>query len=464
MRYIGMEIDFKKYYVPRDKQLQAHRNTAKYRLFGGAVGGGKSVWGCMEIIKHAILYKGTRNLILRETRTVLEQTTLLTFQKMMPLELVANFNRTKLEYTLINGSIIKFLGVDISRDPLLENLKGQEIGAFFIDEASQVPEDVYTVLRTRLRATLSKEARHWHSVNNNNEKEPRYIGMLTSNPEDCWLYYRFILATSEDEAYIESLTLDNYNEDDEYYKELLSTFKDYPELLKRYLEGDWSVVEKPNQLFSTTILQGLKENRIPLLNISGIGCDVARYGNDKTVITIIKNGVIYPQIELSKSSTKDVERAILDAVQTHQIANIAIDSVGLGAGVTDSLKEYPLLNITDFVAGSKIPSEAERLLPNEGFKCSKLKDFAYYLLHLSLKRRWIASQSEGVITQTLNRQLGAITYSVKGDKHLSVITSDELKKPKNLGFSPDHLVSLYLANYASLLTLNNSAYVLPSVS
>ena len=58
-----MNVDFSIYYNPKPKQIEAHKCRAKYLLFGGAMGGGKSWFLCAEAIKQAMKYNGNRLVI-----------------------------------------------------------------------------------------------------------------------------------------------------------------------------------------------------------------------------------------------------------------------------------------------------------------------------------------------------------------------------------------------------------------
>ena len=74
-----MRIDFSLYYQPKPKQVIAHKCRAKYMLFGGALGGGKSYFLCAEAIKNAMKFKGNRLVLVRKELSVLRRTTLVTF-------------------------------------------------------------------------------------------------------------------------------------------------------------------------------------------------------------------------------------------------------------------------------------------------------------------------------------------------------------------------------------------------
>ncbi len=68
-----MDINFSHYYIPKAKQIEAHKCAAKYLLFGGSMGGGKSWFLCAEAIKQAMKYNGNRLVIVRKELSVLRK-------------------------------------------------------------------------------------------------------------------------------------------------------------------------------------------------------------------------------------------------------------------------------------------------------------------------------------------------------------------------------------------------------
>lgn len=71
-----------------------------------------------------------------------------------------------------------------------------------------------------------------------------------------------------------------------------------------------------------------------------VGVDVARFGDDKSVITFRQGRVLLRQIVFGKADVVDVAGRVKDAVrlQTEGVAQIAVDTIGIGAGVADILR------------------------------------------------------------------------------------------------------------------------------
>ncbi len=95
-------------YVPFAKQQEFHRSPAKYRLFGGAAGPGKSAALTWEAIIQANETPGVDTLLLRRTFPELEQSLLREFQRNVPRDMYKSYNDSKHVVTWWNGSTTRF--------------------------------------------------------------------------------------------------------------------------------------------------------------------------------------------------------------------------------------------------------------------------------------------------------------------------------------------------------------------
>ncbi|HEV2183555.1 MAG TPA: hypothetical protein VGR39_07715, partial [Candidatus Acidoferrales bacterium] len=95
-------------YEPFPKQREFHVCEAKYRLFGGAAGPGKSKALLMDAIIQANEKPGSDTLLLRRTFPELEGSLLLYFRRDVPREFYRSFNETKHVVTWLNGSTTRF--------------------------------------------------------------------------------------------------------------------------------------------------------------------------------------------------------------------------------------------------------------------------------------------------------------------------------------------------------------------
>lgn len=214
-------------YNPTDRQRLFHRNPARFRLYGGAVGGAKTWAGCAEAIKHSLKYPGNRGYMCRHTLQDLRRSTLVSFDIICPREFIKNHFRDDRLLEFHNGSQILYGGLGGQED--LEKIKSTEFGWFFIDEASETFEEMFLMLAGRLRWILPNGTR------------PKYCGFLGSNPEPGWVKDRFIDQQLPDHAFIPALPRDNPYLPPDYDSSLRDMYPD--EWVRRYLDGSWDVFE-----------------------------------------------------------------------------------------------------------------------------------------------------------------------------------------------------------------------------
>lgn len=175
-------------YEPSESQKIFHSSPQKFKLFGGAMAGGKSFALCAELIMLSLENANNNVLLTRKSLKDLKRTTLITLFDLLPNEAIASYNKTEGLITLVNGSQIILSDLQ-SR----EKLKSLNLGAFAIDEASETNEEMFLMLSSRLRRSGIK----------------KYFGLFASNPEPGWLKKRFIDQKLADHLYIPALPKDN---------------------------------------------------------------------------------------------------------------------------------------------------------------------------------------------------------------------------------------------------------------
>jgi hypothetical protein len=95
-------------YEPFPKQCQFHASPAKYRLFGGAAGSGKTKALLMEAVLQAAQHPGVNTLLLRRTFPELEASLLHYFRRDVPRHLYVAFHESKHLVEWTNGSTTRF--------------------------------------------------------------------------------------------------------------------------------------------------------------------------------------------------------------------------------------------------------------------------------------------------------------------------------------------------------------------
>lgn len=232
-------------YTPTPKQLMFHHSTAKECLFGGAAGGGKSKATVMDALFRCLQYPGTTAYIFRRTYRELEDSIIKEAMASYPAE-IATYNTGRHEHKLINGSKILYRHCENMMDAF--SYKGMEIQWLYFDELTTFSYDVYTFLRSRLRAKKSLGVKPCVRCTSN----PGDIGhawvkarFVDSGPYTSIVRHEFFSKTENKTKYtttqyIPAFVTENPHISQEYIDEL----EQKPEALRRaLLFGEWDAFE-----------------------------------------------------------------------------------------------------------------------------------------------------------------------------------------------------------------------------
>lgn len=139
-----MDLQFK-FSNPSQREFYYARN--RKQCFWGAFNNGKSFGGCLKIITLLLTYPNSRAAICRQTYTDLKKTTMETFFKILPSELVEMHNVQDGVTVLKNGSTIFWLHLDNADE---NTLRGLEVNWVLWDQAEEGEDKVYRVLLARI--------------------------------------------------------------------------------------------------------------------------------------------------------------------------------------------------------------------------------------------------------------------------------------------------------------------------
>jgi len=425
-------IDFRKHYQPTERQIAFHTSDAKFRMYGGAMGGGKTYALCAEAIQLSLDFAGNRGVLVRKSLVSLKRTTWITFFKLIPPHFIKNINKTDLIVTLINDSEVLFMDADISKDPTLNKFRGLEVGWFGLEEANELDVKVFSTLVTRLRWVCS------------NGIQPYWTGFLSSNPELCWVKDRFVSKKLPDHDFIPALPSDNPFLDDSY----IASMKDIltEEEASKYLEGSWEAKERPDQLIPYRYLKDLLSNEItPFATEVFMGVDVARFGDDTSTIALYDGFHLFALNEYRGLDTQQLARQVALTAGQYRVKNqnIVIDAVGIGGGVVDALRTQFRINAVEFIGG----------------KPAKQIDSAVQFVNLRSQGYWMLRQAilneelEIVNNKVLVEELVAHTFKISSDRTIMVESKDKVKSI--LGRSPDKSDAVMMCIAQSKLNLRN---------
>ena len=226
------------HYQAFPRQQQFHDSTAKYRLFGGAAGPGKTKALLWEAIQQANLLDGVDTLLLRRTYPELESSLLAYFRRDVPRALYKSYNESKHVVTWRNGSTTHFGYCRNEND--VYQYQGAEFLFIGIDELTHFTLKQWQFLTSRNRCPVPNSLSNMAGATNPGNVGHAWVKALWVDHQPPPGFERTDLYDPRDYEFIRARIDDNpiYANDAEYRR----TLEALPEHLRRaFLEGDWNV-------------------------------------------------------------------------------------------------------------------------------------------------------------------------------------------------------------------------------
>ena len=391
-------------------------------LFGGGAGGGKSVLGCVWLVTMCVLYPGTRYLMGRAILKTIKESTLLTFFRVckeMGLKKDVDYKYHAMQSIITFNNESEIYLKDLyayPSDPEFDELGSTEYTSAFIDEASQVSHKAYMIVMSRLRYRLDE-----YGI------IPKIL--TATNPTKNFLYaefykpykagelkkYRkFIPALVQDNQFISKYYIENLQKLDKVTKE-------------RLLLGNWEYDDDPSRLFEyDKILDMFTNSKIDINQPKKyLTVDVARYGDDKTVVVLWEHFKIL-KIEVFSGQNNKQTREFLEKAMAYEHvprSQVIIDEDGIGGGIVDEM-----IGVKGFVNNSR-PLESEFSRDKHNFM--NLKSQCYFFLAQMVNENKISIYSDIPIKykELIIEDLEQIKRKdADKDGKLAVIPKEEMKE------------------------------------
>lgn len=217
--------------------------------------------------------------------------------------------------------------IDLKDGQTVETMKVGEGGnlLFIVDEAPGVPDEVFHVAEGALAGKDSRLV-----MIGNPTKKTGYFA-------DSHLKNRANFTTMHFRCSDSPLPDPNYRD------RLVKNWGENSNMVRVRADGEFPLQDDTALISLEWVLAAMKRDA-PLVSQEPIrlGVDVARFGDDRTVLTI-RQGRHIQYIEIhSKEDTMVTAGRVAALFQTRQIDEIFVDVVGLGAGVADRLRELGL--------------------------------------------------------------------------------------------------------------------------
>jgi hypothetical protein len=305
-------------------------------LYGGAKGGGKSVFLCAwcfaeakRLIRENNL-KPTKNPIPvgwmgRVQGSDFMTTTLETWKAIIPEDKyrIKHYSGTSGEIVIDECVKIVFSGLDNTSK--VKKFNSAEFVFFALDQAEEATQDQIGELRGSLRRKI-------------NGKDQWYRALFTANPRQCYLKEEFIVSPMPERRFVQALPSDNPHVAANYIETLTAAFRHRPELLEAYLHGSWDAFADDDQIIRDMwIRSAMARQLFTPVEKRYLSVDPARFGNDEAVVlsftnTDVEKAECHHKLDADALATKVHLRAI-----AHKASVVGIDEIGLGGPVGDIL-------------------------------------------------------------------------------------------------------------------------------
>jgi hypothetical protein len=376
------------------------------------------------------------------------------YNKLRPRYFATEFNQSTWIARCTNHSEIILFPESFSTDPDLNRWKGLEVNGFVLEEANELVEKSWAKAIERAGSWIIP-ATPW----NPDPIQPPPLVMCTFNPCQNWPKKIFFDPWNKETIrapyyYLPSTVADNPYATDAY-KESLRNLP--PAEYKRFVLGDWSAANDPDQLILAEWVWSAQQSVPHIRGQRKLGVDVARFGDDLTVLALVDgNGLqeILTYSGLSLDRTAEVVRSVALHPDTRtDPSNVHVDSVGIGAGVVDILRAQKM-PVQEVVSGMKPIWRGD-----SQFKFKNIRSQMWWEFREKLRKGLFSLPED--CDDDLIGDLTAPKYHMDSDRVIEVQSKSDIKK--DIGRSTDRGDALVMGAYDMPL-VEVSSMIAPSIS
>jgi len=428
-----------------------------YLAIGGGIRGTKTFAVLAALFLLCRMFPGSRWAIVRKDLPTLRRNLLPSFYKIRQSSpyFISDFHQQTWTAKCKNGSEILLFPEGFERDVDLDRWKGLEVNGFVLEEANELVEKSF--------AKAIERAGSWFipaTMWNPEPIQPPPLILCTFNP--CQNWPKKVFFDPWDKGlikppyyYLPSTVADNPYATDEYQESLKNL---PPAEYKRFVLGDWSAANDPDQLILAEWVWNAQQSVSHILGQRKLGVDVARFGDDLTTLALINGNGLQELLTYSGLSLDRTAATVAGIVEHYDTRtdprNVHVDSVGLGSGVVDILRGIRHLPVTEIISGAR-----EVYRPDSYFKFKNIRSQMWWEFREKLRLGLFCLPLEGM--EELVGDLTAPKYKMSADKMIQIESKEEIKK--RIGRSTDRADALVMAAFDMPLVLPSSKMA-PSIS
>ena len=386
--------------------LEVFRQPAPYKITAGGRGSGKS-WSIASLLMQQLSAEKHNLVCCREIQKSLDDSVYkLCVETIKRLKLGGwNVLRDVLENE--NGSRVIFRGLkDLRAGNAIKSLEGYDRA--WIEEAQSVSAESLQMLIPTIRMNGSEI---WASYNPNTEEDA-----IES------------LKLREGAVVVKCNWNDNPWFTEKLAKDREADYKFNPDMARHIWEGEY-LAQAENAVMGRIAVHEAMQREVSDEGDYQLACDVARFGDDSTVIGLRKGLKLKSLEELKGKSLVEICDKIEIVAGRNKSMKMKIDETGVGGGVVDILKSRGYREVIGINFGSK-PQDADKFadLPSEMWCTFPISDVS--LLN-----------DNGLFHELTDRRF---SYDHKARRQ---VESKDSYKARNGGKSPDKADSVLMLYY-----------------
>lgn len=323
---------------------------------------------------------------------------------------LVEIRESDLTIRFFNGSKIWLLGAE---DP--DKVRGAKIQGAIVDEVAQMPREIWSeVIRPALMDTHGW-ALFIGTPKGVNLFSELFERGLSKEYSDEWTSQRYTCYQTDA---LTDAEIENYRrevDENTFQREMMCNFD-------ATADDQLLSLSEVNEAMSRDRFSVGYDSRLPLV----MGVDVARYGNDRSVIFFRRGRLAEYPTFTTKCSVVDLARFVVEAYNARRPNAVFVDGTGVGGGVVDVLRSLglPVYDI-NFTARSFNPKYKNRRTE----------------MHFKLAD-WVKNGGVLPADENLKKELCASRYISDEAGKYCLESKKDIKK--RLGFSPDLSDSLAL--------------------
>lgn len=305
-------------------KLEAFRQPARIKGCRGGRGAGAKSWSIASLLIQRANYIRTHVACLREVQLTLEESVWKLMRDTIERLRYPGWKITK-EYIdkPSVGSHIVFRGISDLRADQVKSLEGFDIA--WLEEAQSISNRSLDILFPTIRKPGSEI---WFGMNPEEDIDPIVARTWGANRSDAILID------------LEPGPIDNPWWTPELQRELVEDFARDPELAEHVWNGA-PRVQGERSVMSRAAIRGAMARDLPTdpNGVVELGVDVARFGDDRSVIYKRQGKKIVGEKTFKGADTQRVAREAWDLAGRNPAVKIKVDDDGVGGGVTDKLRD-----------------------------------------------------------------------------------------------------------------------------